>query len=478
MSAPNGAHPRLAWRARRNMLLAAGAMIGLASGPAFAQLDTGTGLVASNKVQSPTNSANSAAFGMAPLPQPEALVPQVNQYLQQYGTAVLLDSVDEYLGVVSGPHQGSTNAGQYGLEWDQDWNVLAGIHGLETHAIAVGRYGNLAGNLFGDDGLNQSQEIYGAGGNTAIHLVFFYAEETLAHGRVAIAAGRAPMENDFDSNPLNCNFMNNSLCGNAKGVTENSANASYPDAQWFTRVRVRPIAPLYIQTGIYFAEDNTYSATNGYRSGFHIDSSHVDGEAFPIEVGYEPKFGSDQMPGHYKIGGMYENTNHDTFELSNLPPQARKGGTQAWAQFDQMLLRQGPGATDGIIVTGDFNHNDTRYSARANQYVIAAIDRDFWKARPFDTIDVLFAEQTISGQLGKVQGEEEELGLPITGNFGGVPNAAGIQTYAMNFEVNYQIHVYRGVTFAPDFQYFIRPNAEKQLPNAALIGFKSHIQLF
>ena len=474
MSAPKVANPRSSWRARRNMLLGAGAILGLASGPAFAQLDSGTGLVASSKV----NTTPGADFGAPPIPQPEALVPQVNEFLHKYGTAILLDEVNEFDGTISGSNGGVGNAGQYGLEWDQDWDVLAGIHGLQTHAIANGRYGIPTSNMFGDAGLDPSQEIYGAGGNTAIHLVFFYAEETVAHGRFAIAAGRAPMENDFDSNPLNCNFQNNSLCGNAKGITDNAANASYPDAQWFARVRVRPIAPVYIQSGIYFTEDNTYSATNGYRSGFHLDSSHIDGEAFPVEVGYEPAIGPDKMPGHYKLGAMYENTNHNTWELPTSPVQTRKGGSQAWAQFDQMLVRNGPGATDGIIVTGDYNHNDERYATRANQYVIAAIDRDFWKARPFDTIGVLFNYQTISGHLGKLQGEEEELGLPITGGFGTFAGAPGIQTHTMNIELDYQIHVYRGVTFAPDFQYFIRPDAEKSLPDAALVGFKSHIQLF
>ena len=34
------------------------------------------------------------------------------------------------------------------------------------------------------------------------------------------------------------------------------------------------------------------------------------------------------------------------------------------------------------------------------------------------------------------------------------------------------------VSFAPDFQYFIRPNAQTNLHDAALLGFKSHIELF
>jgi porin len=488
MSGSHGVNPRTKRLASRSSLLAAGAIVALASG-AFAQVappppvqgqgatpDTSAGTFASQKV----SNVPGADFGAPAIPQPEALVPQVNDYLHQYGTALLLSNVNEFLGVISGPRKGSTNAGQYGLEWDQDWNTLAGIPGLQTHSVAVGRYGSLAGNIFGDNGLNQSQEIYGAGGNVAIHLVFFYAEETVAHGHVAVAAGRMPMENDFDSNPLNCNFMQNSLCGNAKGITDNAANVSYPDAQWATRVRVRPISNLYIQTGIYFTENNTYQAGNGYRSGFHIDASHIDGEAFPIEAGYEPLIGPDKMPGHYKIGAMYENTNHNTWEFPGAPVQTRKGGTELWVQFDQMLVRNGPGATDGITVIGDYNRNDPRYSVRGNQYVIAGIDRNFWHARPFDTIGLLFAYQQISSNLTKLQTEEQELGIPITAGdgFANFPGAAGPQTHAINLEANYQIHVFRGVTFAPDFQYFIRPNAEAKLPSAALLGFKSVIELF
>ena len=473
MSGSYGAKPRSNWRARRQALLTAGAIIGLAAGPALGQtLDT-SGTFASAKV----GTTPGADFGAPPLPAPEALVPQFNQYLNKYGAAVLLNNINEFDGIISGPRKGSSDAGQYGLEWDQDWNILAGIPGLQTHAVAVGRYGTPTSNIFGD-ALNPSQEIYGAGGNVAIHLVFFYAEETFAKGRVAIAAGRFPSQNDFDSNPLNCNFMNNSLCGNEKAVGDNVSNSSYPDANWAFRVRVRPIAPVYVQAGIFFNEDNIYDAKGGYRSGFTFDSSHIAGEFFPAEIGYEPKIGPDQMPGHYKLGAGYDNNNHDTWELTTSPAVSRKGGSQAWAQFDQMLLRQGPGATDGIIVTGDYVHSDPRFSTRANEYTIAAIDRDFWKARPFDTIGALFSYTEVSGQLGKVQGEEEELGLPLTGGFVNNTIPTGIQTHTINLEFNYQIHVFRGVTFAPDFQYFIRPNAQSNLPDAALIGFKSNIELF
>ena len=55
---------------------------------------------------------------------------------------------------------------------------------------------------------------------------------------------------------------------------------------------------------------------------------------------------------------------------------------------------------------------------------------------------------------------------------------SGLQTHAIYLELNYQVHVYRGITIAPDFQYFFRPNGQGNLPDAALLGFKSHVELF
>ena len=72
--------------------------------------------------------------------------------------------------------------------------------------------------------------------------------------------------------------------------------------------------------------------------------------------------------------------------------------------------------------------------------------------------------------LGKVQAEQEELGLPIS-------NAAtGVQTHEILLEANYNIYVYRGVDFRPDFQYIIRPNAQSTIRDAAVLGFKLNVE--
>ncbi|HUN39162.1 MAG TPA: carbohydrate porin [Acetobacteraceae bacterium] len=43
----------------------------------------------------------------------------------------------------------------------------------------------------------------------------------------------------------------------------------------------------------------------------------------------------------------------------------------------------------------------------------------------------------------------------------------------MILEVNYNIHVYCGLDFGPEFQYVFRPNAQGNIHNAAVFGFKA-----
>lgn len=477
-------------RCFRNMIAAASILtlpIGLEASPAEAQ----TSLNPSARVSTPLGVALPVnATAVPPLPAPESLFGDLFGIgdLRKAGVDLLLDDTNEFAGIISGPRKGATNAGQYAFETDIDWQRLAGLTGFSTHSVMVGRYGIPASRIFGDN-LNPSQEIYGSGGNVAVHLVYAYAEETLAGGRVDVTAGRIPFLNDFSASPLYCNFMNNSFCGNPKASSDNPSHSSYPDANWATRLRVRPTKTTYIQTGIFFAEANIYSATNGFRSGFRFSSSQINGEAFPVEIGYEPALGPDKLPGHYKLGFAYDNQNHrdgyfDTngsaFGQTGLPPRQRKGTTAAWVLFDQMLLRNGPGDTNGLIALGGFYHNDPSTSTRNDQYEFAMLDRGFWKARPQDLVGVAFSYMQVSNALTRTEELQQELGLPITGNGAQFYNDSkpGIQSHTMDIEATYQIHVMRGVTFAPDFQYFIRPNAQANLHDAALLGFKTHIELF
>jgi len=399
--------------------------------------------------------------------------------LENRGVYLLLDGITEFAGNVSGGRRrGSTFANQVAFEADIDWQLLAGIHGLSTHVIMVNRSGSNTSRLFGDNFL-PVQEIYGAGGNVAVHLVSAYAQWTAPDRAFDIAVGRMNVENDFASSPLYCNYMNNALCGDPKALPGGDiGHSAYPDAVWSARVRVRPTPTTYVQTGIYEVNQGLYSYAN-FRSGFKFDASQDSGIYVPVEVAYEPLVGAGKMPGHYKIGFGYDSSsNFKDFATAlsattNTSPGAtrstRTGNTQVWVLVDQMVVRQGPSDTDGIILLGGFVHNDPNNSPYAEQYFAGALDQGFWRARPKDTVGLLFSYNTVSGALGKAQTREAELGIPFSNN------ATGVQRREMILEVNYDIHVAQGLNFQPEFQYVFRPNAQSNLHDAAVFGFKAHV---
>jgi porin len=398
----------------------------------------------------------------------------VRTTLENRGIYLRLNATAEFAGNVSGgTKQGATSANQAAFSADIDWQRLAGVTGLSTHLILVNRSGANDSQLFGDN-VAPVQEIFGAGGNVAVHLVSAYAEQTLFDGRLNLAAGWMNVENDFASSPLYCNYMNNALCGDPKALPGGDiGHSAFPDAVWAGRVRVRPTPDTAIVVGVYEVNQDLYS--NADRSGFEFGVPRSSGVYVPIQFVYEPKFGGAQLPGHYVVGFGYDSSRFRSFSSAlpgraGLPGSSHTGNTQFWALADQMLVRNGGGDQDGIIVLAGLVHNDADNSPYAQQYFAGLLDRGFWQDRPQDTIGLLFSYFEMSGTLRGVQAEELELGIPVS-------NAAtGVQTHEMIIEANYNVHVYRGVDFRPEFQYVIRPNAQSNIRDAAVLGFKLNIE--
>ena len=474
--------PRLGGRLR----VVAGVALALGSlaQAAHAQnINSGVSIGPSQQLSTPLTPANPSPSADSNVEQLVAGLPMFRDdrvTLGNLGIDVLGDFISEFASNVSGGvHQGSTFANQVGLEVDVDFQKLARIRGLSTHVVLVNRSGSpdSGGGLIGG-GLQPVQEIYGAGGDAGIHLVYAYAEEKLASDRLDIAVGRMPVLNDFSASPLYCNFMNNGLCGNPKALPGGDiGTSSYPDAVWGARARVRPTDDTYVQFGLYAVDQGLYNNRH-FRSGFNFSTSQISGEEFPVEAAWLPTFGADKLPGHYKLGFAYDNSSYNDFYvgdngapalLTGQPFKIHKGHTQAWALFDQMVLRNGPGPNDGVIVLGGYAHNDPTTSVYADQYFAGVLDRSFWKARPLDTIGVLFSYVNTSPYLVKAQDLQTQLRLPLTGG------VTGVQRHEEIIEANYDIHVYRGVNFEPDFQYVIRPNGQANIKNAAVLGFKTHV---
>ncbi|GBQ67467.1 carbohydrate-selective porin B [Ameyamaea chiangmaiensis NBRC 103196] len=444
----------------------------------------------SERVNTPLGADKFEKEAVPPLPRPEALLPDPygwNSWLRERGVALLLDNTNEMSGMITAPtkgyglRQGASTAGQYSIENDIDWERLAGVRGLSTHAVIVGRYGIPASRMFGDN-LNPSQEIYGGGGNVVVHLVYAYAEETMAKGRFDAAAGRMSFLSDFSSNPLYCNFMNNSFCGNPKASSDNTTHASYPDANWALRLRGRPSPHTYLQVGVYFSQSQSIYGVQQYRTGFKFNGADIDGEAIPVELGWEPVFAHGTLPGHYKLGyardtadhkDTYYDGNGNPFALTGLPARTVHGSWSAWALADQMVYHHPGGAPEaGITLIGTAYFNNEQTQTRGQQYSFGMLDRGFWGSRPQDAFGINFSYVRVSGKLTKTERLYAMQGLAI-------PNGSLLpQTYGAVIEAMYQIHVFRGITFAPDFQYYFNPGAQIGLRNQAMLGFKSHIELF
>lgn len=440
-------------------------------------VNSGVGIAPSQQVIQPNVTTTQALD----TPQVERLFGDWNNpqtRLSQDGINIQVDALTEFAGnVAGGTKQGATFANQVGLQADVNWERLAQIVGLSTHVIMVNRSGSSASALFGDH-LSPVQEVYGSGGNVAVHLVSAYAQETLRDGRFDVAIGRMNVENDFANSPLYCNFMNNGLCGDPKALPAGDiGHSAYPDAVWAARLRVRPLPDLYLQAGLYETTQGLYGNAN-YRSGFKFSTAQDSGVYLPLEVGWSPSVGPDRMPGHYKVGVGYDSS-HGYQDFTNplatagIPgyvSHTRQGNTQAWVLADQMLYRNGPGDTDGITALAGFVHNDPNNAAIESQYFVGVIDRAFWSRRPQDAIGLLFIYFDTSRRIRNAQDAEQAYGLALSNG------ATGRQTHEAILEINYDIHVLPGLNFEPNFQYVIRPNAQANIQNASVFGFKSHVE--
>ena len=399
-----------------------------------------------------------------------------NDLIRQ-GIGLKIDAVTEFAGNISGGTQRTSSfANQAGFNLDVNWDRLAGVTGLSTHLIIVNRSGSSISRAFGDN-LLPVQEIYGSGGDVALHLVSLYAEETLMDKRLDIEIGRMNVENDFASSPLYCYFMNNGLCGDPKALPGGDiGHSAYPDAAWGLRLKGSPAPDWYVEAGVYEVNQGMYAYAN-FRSGFKFDSSQDSGVYLPVEIGWEPRFGADKLPGHYRLGFGYDTSGTYKNFINSLAdaglPGYRSGwhtgNTQVWALADQMLIRNGDGRDSGLIALAGYILNDPYNTIYADQYFLGLIDRGFWAARPSDSFQMLFSHVTASDRIAKVEAIQRANGLPL---FGG---ATGVQGHEMLLEADYRIQVTDGVTFMPDFQYIVRPNAQTNIPNAAVFGFRAYV---
>jgi porin len=218
---------------------------------------------------------------------------------------------------------------------------------------------------------------------------------------------------------------------------------------------------------------------NGGRTGFDWSVEHDTGVMVPVEVGWEPVFGPQELPGHYRAGFYHDTSDYPDLlyndlgvplAFSTLPGYAHHGRNGFWVMGDQMLLRNGPGKDQGLIVLASYAHVSTNISVTNNTAFGMLLDKGFLPSRPDDIVDIAVGWFGISDRLHSLQVIDINSGLPVANG------AIGPQTNEFVLEADYTFPIYRGITIEPGIQYFVNPNADRRVKNAVVFAGRLDIE--
>lgn len=392
--------------------------------------------------------------------------------LHDEGVDLTFGYIGEAAAVVSGgKRKGTDYAQQLELQANLDWGKIAGLKGFKTHAIFVNRMGRSAAHDYAGDDLFQIESVYGGTHHTPIHLVEFYGEQKI--GVADLAAGRLPVGEDFATSPLYCMFMNTTLCGYPHSLPAKTGFTAFPNSTWGARLRVDPGSRIYLQGGAYQVRPKL-----GGRWGFDWGWSGTTGTYFPIEIGWEPEFGSAHLPGHYKAGFAVDTSNYPDgafdamgtpFVLSGAAPRMH-GSRHSWYMLgDQMLHRNGQGGTNGLILLGGYVRSAPATSQLRDFAFGGVVDQGLIAGRPDDTVGIMLAYVKASDRIGLSQTLQQQMGLPLD------PPAPGPQSHELVLEARYGVALGRGVKLMPDLQYIMRPSASTRFDDALALGVRTTV---
>jgi len=394
----------------------------------------------------------------------------VRTRLHDRGIDLTIGYIGETAAVISGgKRHGLDYAQQLELQADLDWAKIAGLKGFKTHTIFVNRAGRSAAHDYAGDYLFQIESIYGGTHHAPIHLVEFWGEQKI--GSADFAAGRLAVGEDFATSPLYCEFMSTTVCGYPHSLPAKTGFTAFPNSTWGARLRLHMGGRIYLQAGAYQVRPKL-----GGRSGFDWGFSGTTGTYLPVEVGWEPTFGSAGLPGHYKAGFALDTSDRpDTafddagrpFAISHAPPATHRSRHSWYLLGDQMVARHGNGGSNGLIVLGGYVRSAPATSQLSDFWFVGVVDQGVIGARPNDTIGFMLSYVKASDGVGLTQMLEERQGLPLT------PPAPGPQSHELVIEARYGATLAPGLKLMPDLQYLIRPSASGRIDNALAFALRA-----
>ncbi|EMB4081205.1 carbohydrate porin [Klebsiella aerogenes] len=392
--------------------------------------------------------------------------------LQQDGVSFQAGYTMESASNLAGGYNTSTTA-RYSDQWafgvNLDLEKLLNWQDAEFQMTITDRNGQNLSDQIADPRtgmLSSVQEVYGRG--QTWRLTQFWLRKGLFGDVLDLKAGRVTVGEDFEN--FDSKFQNLAFGSGQAGNWRGDHWYNWPVSQWGGRVRLNITPEVFMQVGFY--NQNPYNYDRG--DGFRLEFSPTEGNLVPVELGWQPKLGSDKLPGNYRLGYYYSSVNDNVYgswHNGGFNNTAHAYGGYILAQ--QQLSAQGGSTDRGITLTLQAVMNDHKTSKTDNYQSIAVTWKGPFDARPQDEIGVGAARIHVNSAYTRMLRQENAFNGETDYNS---PTYLPVQEGAeYNYEVYYNVQATDWLQIRPNLQYVSAPGAVSEVDDAFIGGISANI---
>lgn len=357
---------------------------------------------------------------------------------------------------------GGRNAGADPLTSAQLWlgtqldlEKLAGWNGVTVRAAMSARQGQSTSIRDLQDPsapqMANAQGTFGRG-NQDSRLSELSIEKNYKEQGLSIKAGRLGLGMDF--NVMACDFASTAFCAAQMGKWQGNIWMNTPVSQWGARIKQQLNPELAVQVGVYeFNPDNGNGAKED--QGWSLDTKHADGVTIPAEIVWTPKSLINNLPGSYRVGGMYNTADDPINQKDIVTGQAEDRTFAGWLAIEQQLTSTGQGR-QGLHSFANFTWHDrvtnkVDHSQQLGVKYIGLLD-----SQPNDILGLAVNRVHVNNRFADSR-----------------PAFNADAEY--NIELNYSYNATKWLMLRPNLQYVVNPGATNNVDNALLLGLTSRI---
>ena len=194
----------------------------------------------------------------------------------------------------------------------------------------------------------------------------------------------------------------------------------------------------------------------------------------PVELGWQPDFGPDKLPGNYRLGFFYSSVNGDVWHSygnGSYSDSAHAYGGYLLAQ--QQLFAMDGDNKRGLTLAVQAVMNDQKTAKTDNYQSVSLVWKGPFDTRPDDEIGIGAARIHVNDDYGRMQRQvNHDNGISDYNNPGWLPIQKGSE---YNYEIYYNIHATNWLNLRPNLQYVSSPGAVSQVDDAFIGGISANI---